>query len=97
MPSRRHRLQQRSCRIDNDVSSAVTDGLRPHHSAVSAPACHSVLFAITTGNVIGNRFCPFLVPGGFIGVDVFFDISGFLVIAHMFANLTNTGSISFRV
>ena len=37
-----------------------------------------------------------LAPGGFVGVDVFFVISGFVIGRQLVAELVDTGSVSFR-
>jgi peptidoglycan/LPS O-acetylase OafA/YrhL len=52
------------------------------------------LRAIAVLAVIGFHAFPTAVPGGFVGVDVFFVISGFLISTIVFASL-NKGSFSF--
>ncbi len=44
--------------------------------------------------VLANHAFPELLPGGFIGVDVFFAISGYLIGKHLLASLRD-GSFSF--
>lgn len=44
--------------------------------------------------VIAFHINKFLLPGGFVGVDIFFVISGYLISAHIFA-ATASGSFSF--
>ena len=41
------------------------------------------LRAIAILLVIGFHYFPSLVPGGFVGVDIFFVISGFLISKHI--------------
>ena len=45
------------------------------------------LRALAVLAVIGFHAFPELIPGGFIGVDVFFVISGFLISTILFENL----------
>lgn len=52
------------------------------------------LRAIAVLAVVGFHTFPKWVPGGFIGVDVFFVISGYLISTILFGNLEN-GSFSF--
>lgn len=52
------------------------------------------LRAIAILSVIGFHAFPFLVQGGFIGVDIFFVISGFLISTIIFGSLER-GNFSF--
>jgi peptidoglycan/LPS O-acetylase OafA/YrhL len=45
------------------------------------------LRAIAILSVVGFHTCPYWVRGGFVGVDIFFVISGFLISTIMFDNL----------
>lgn len=52
------------------------------------------LRAIAVLSVVGYHAFPSLIPGGFIGVDVFFVISGYLISTILFESL-KTNSFSF--
>jgi peptidoglycan/LPS O-acetylase OafA/YrhL len=52
------------------------------------------LRALAVALVIVYHLEPRLVPGGFIGVDVFFVISGFLISGHMLREVRETGRLS---
>ncbi|MDB2570445.1 acyltransferase family protein, partial [Gammaproteobacteria bacterium] len=52
------------------------------------------LRAFAVLSVVAFHAFPYFVVGGFVGVDVFFVISGFLITSHIFENL-DKGSFSF--
>lgn len=52
------------------------------------------LRAIAVLLVVGYHLYPNRLSGGFVGVDVFFVISGFLITAHLAAQIAKTGSLS---
>ena len=54
------------------------------------------LRALAVIAVVLYHFFPVLLPGGFIGVDVFFVISGFLITGLLVSEHTRTGQISLR-
>jgi len=54
------------------------------------------LRALAVIAVVLFHFFPAVLPGGFIGVDVFFVISGFLITGLLVSEHTRTGRISLR-
>jgi peptidoglycan/LPS O-acetylase OafA/YrhL len=54
------------------------------------------LRAVAVLTVVLYHLWPLRLTGGFVGVDVFFVISGFLITSHLLRELTRTGSISLR-
>jgi peptidoglycan/LPS O-acetylase OafA/YrhL len=52
------------------------------------------LRAVAVTAVVVNHYFPSRMPGGFIGVDVFFVISGFLITSKIIADI-ESGSFSF--
>ncbi len=52
------------------------------------------LRAIAVIFVVLNHFFPSHLPGGFIGVDIFFVVSGFLISSHLLREL-KSGSLNF--
>ena len=66
--------------------------LLPRHATVAPGATHSehkrkdiqALRALAVGMVVVYHFWPAALPGGFVGVDVFFVISGFLITGGLF-------------
>lgn len=53
-----------------------------------------LLRAIAVLAVLVYHVVPTALPGGFIGVDVFFVISGFLITSHMLGEVERTGKLS---
>jgi peptidoglycan/LPS O-acetylase OafA/YrhL len=45
------------------------------------------LRAVAVGSVVIYHALPFLVPGGFVGVDIFFVISGYLISQILYTDL----------
>src|SRR3954452_12111618 len=54
------------------------------------------LRAVAVGLVVLFHLWPNRVSGGYVGVDVFFVISGFLITAHIHRELVTTGTVSLR-
>lgn len=52
------------------------------------------LRALAVGLVVVYHLWPERLPGGFIGVDVFFVISGFLITSHLLREVARTGTVS---
>src|ERR1700691_20554 len=65
-----------------------------YRSQVAYRADVDGLRAISILAVIGFHAFPDSLPGGFVGVDVFFVISGYLISILIFINL-KTGTFSF--
>ena len=77
-----HRVPQAPAELSQSRSATE---LRPEIQALRAVA---VLL------VVVYHFFPSALPGGFIGVDVFFVISGFLITAHLLREIDRSGRIS---
>lgn len=69
-------------------------------SPASAPSRSSFrpelqgLRALAVGLVLVYHLWPNHVSGGFVGVDVFFVVSGFLITGHLYRELSSTGTIA---
>ena len=51
------------------------------------------LRAVAIGLVVLNHLWPLRLTGGYVGVDVFFVISGFLITGHLVGEITRTGGV----
>ena len=65
---------------------------RPEIDGLRAIAVGVVILYHSRISIFGHR----LFEGGFIGVDIFFVISGYLITSIIFKEITTTGSISFK-
>jgi peptidoglycan/LPS O-acetylase OafA/YrhL len=52
------------------------------------------LRALAVAVVVVCHFWPAALPGGYVGVDVFFAISGFLITSHLLREVARTGTVS---
>lgn len=66
------------------VAPSPRTGTRPEIQA---------LRAIAVGLVVAYHLHPPAVPGGYVGVDVFFVISGFLISRHLLSEAARTGRV----
>jgi peptidoglycan/LPS O-acetylase OafA/YrhL len=69
------------------MSSTSRPGFRPEIQA---------LRALAVALVVVFHLWPDALPGGYVGVDVFFVISGFLITGSLWAEVVRTGRISLR-
>ncbi|OFI39824.1 hypothetical protein BIU82_01900 [Arthrobacter sp. SW1] len=53
------------------------------------------LRALAVGAVVVNHLWPQFLPGGYVGVDIFFVISGFLITRHLVDELRASGRVRF--
>lgn len=67
------------------AGTPASSGLRPEIQA---------LRAVAVALVVVYHFWPWKLPGGFVGVDVFFVISGFLITSHLLRDVARTGRVS---
>jgi peptidoglycan/LPS O-acetylase OafA/YrhL len=82
------------------VASATTDLAVDDGSAAGGEASGGSfrpdiqgLRALAVAMVVVYHLYPSLLPGGFVGVDVFFVISGFLITGHLWRGFQRTGTV----
>lgn len=76
--------------------SAPAPALSRTRASVRAPRFRTdiqALRAVAIGLVVLNHLWPAQIAGGFVGVDVFFVISGFLITGHLLGEVERTGRI----
>ena len=73
---------------------AISNSTQDHALAYRPDVDGLRAFAVLA--VMGFHAFPRLIPGGFIGVDVFFVISGYLIFAQIIISDLRAGSFSFR-
>src|SRR3954453_11777882 len=80
--------------VTEEDSGPARDGRpRPRRTAAMRPEIQA-LRAVAVLTVVLFHLWPDAVPGGFIGVDVFFAISGFLITGLLLREIDRTGRIS---
>ena len=70
--------------VESDTSRSRGSGFRPEIQA---------LRALAVALVIVYHAWPDVLPGGFVGVDVFFVISGFLITGHLWSEVERDGTV----
>jgi peptidoglycan/LPS O-acetylase OafA/YrhL len=78
-------LSRQAPRAEDQAAPAIFDrGYQPEVQGIRALAVGLVLF---------YHFWPTRLTGGFIGVDIFFVVSGFLISSHMYREAVSTGGV----
>jgi len=75
------------------ISGAPTTEPRPPTATVVRPEIQA-LRAVAVMVVVVFHLWPESLPGGYVGVDVFFAISGFLITLHLLREVRRTGTVS---
>lgn len=76
------------------VIGRVDAGTTPAHPVTRRRTDIQGLRALAVGMVVVYHFFPSALTGGFVGVDVFFVISGFLITLLLFREIDRTGRVS---
>ncbi|MFB8386623.1 acyltransferase family protein [Microbacterium sp. NPDC055910] len=94
MPSADHDLGPQNLRKPSRVVLRQPDDRSPEHAEPSRFLPHvQGLRAIAVLFVVLYHFWPARLSGGYVGVDIFFVISGFLITGHIMRELTATGTV----
>lgn len=76
-----------------NLARPISSGMASHHDAASFRPDIEGLRAICVGAVVAFHAFPSALSGGFIGVDVFFVISGFLITQLLLREIEATGRV----
>lgn len=77
----------------------MSASLRTADTLIAAPKARvfrtdiQALRAVAIGLVVLNHLWPVRLPGGYVGVDVFFVMSGFLITGHLVGEMRRTGGV----
>ncbi|WP_214467223.1 acyltransferase family protein [Microbacterium flavescens] len=94
MPSADHDLGPQHLRAPAATVTREPRDRSPEHAEPSRFIPHvQGLRAIAVLAVVLYHFWPGRVTGGYVGVDIFFVISGFLITGHLMRELTATGAV----
>ena len=94
MPSADHDLGPQDLDQPRRLRRHLPADRSPEHAEPSRFIPHvQGLRAIAVIFVVLYHFWPGRLPGGYVGVDVFFVISGFLITGHLMRELTATGGV----
>ena len=94
MPSADHDLGPQNLGAPAQTVTREPRDRSPEHAEPSRFLPHvQGLRAIAVLFVVLYHFWPARLPGGYVGVDVFFVISGFLITAHLMREMTATGTV----
>jgi peptidoglycan/LPS O-acetylase OafA/YrhL len=78
------------------IASGATSGFAPADGTVSRRPALDGLRALAVAAVVVYHADEQLLPGGFVGVDVFFVLSGYLITALLLHEHDRSGSVSLR-
>jgi peptidoglycan/LPS O-acetylase OafA/YrhL len=94
VPSADHDLGPQNLRAPAATVTREPSDRSPEHAEPSRFIPHvQGLRAIAVLAVVLYHFWPGRVTGGYVGVDIFFVISGFLITGHLMRELAATGSV----